>query len=52
MTLGQWRAFMPIYIEQVEISTSITDALLTDWQTDRLWKIELLGSLEVGVELS
>ena len=30
----------------------ITDAELTDWEIDRLWKKELLSSLEVGVKLS
>ena len=37
----------------MEIWSAVTDALLTDWETDTLWKIELLSSFYlVGVELS
>ena len=36
----------PLYIEKVKIWSGVTDA----WQlTDRLWKIELLSSLKLGV---
>ena len=37
---------MPLYIEKVKIWSGVTDT----WQlTDRLWKIELLSSLKLGV---
>ena len=40
---GQYRAFVPVYIEKVEIWSDVTIAGRTDKQTNKQGKIELLS---------